>query len=267
MEIIERDEEAIESLPVIDAELIEDGKEKSVTKNAKSSAPSKPTVARQEVSNNQPSVVRYILVPLFLLTSTLLGGFRLAENTNAFLFLRPALFCLIFAAILLVLFFRARLIQIDGWFSEDFTILKNTANAAVLLTLFSASVQIFNSLLPEQGLPLWIIGFCFFWTLWNNLFAAFDVKRLIQSLGGLFGLAFIVKYLILANLAAPTTGSWWQSITQNPGQTAFTWLLDLPKFSAATGYVQFFTIAFYLIGLFLIKPSTKEKETLEGKVS
>jgi hypothetical protein len=109
-------------------------------------------------------------------------------------------------------------------------------------------------LLPERGLPLWIIGFCFFWTLWNNLFADFDTKRLIKSLGGLFGLAFVVKYLILANLAAPASESWWQGIIQNPTQEAFTWLLDLPKFAAGTGYIQFFTLGFYLIGLFLLKP-------------
>ena len=103
----------------------------------------------------------------------------------------------------------------------------------------------------------------FFWTLWNNLFAEFNTKRLLQSLGGLFGLAFIIKYLLLANLVAPTSDSWWQSILQNPTQQAFTWLLDLPKFSSGTGYIQFFTLIFYLIGLFLLNPQTGEAKQVK----
>ena len=208
--------------------------------------------------NNNQAFLNYIILPLIFLTVTLIGGLRLALADNAFIFLKPDLICLIFASILLILFFRAKLIKLDGWFSDKFTSLKNVANALVLLTLFTASVQVFNSLLPEKGLPFWIVAFCFFWTLWNNLFAEFNTKRLLQSLGGLFGLAFIIKYLLLANLVAPTSDSWWQSILQNPTQQALTWLLDLPKFSSGTGYIQFFTLVFYLIGLFLLNPQTGE---------
>jgi hypothetical protein len=220
--------------------------------------------------NNNQSFLNYIVLPLIFLTVTFFGGLRFALPDNAFIFLRPELICLIFASILLILFFRAGLIRLNGWFSNDFTSLKNVANAIVLLTLFMASVQVFNSLLPEKGLPFWIVAFCFLWTLWNNLFAEFNTKKLLQSLGGLFGLAFIVKYLFLANLTAPVSENWLQGILQNPTQQAFTWLLDLPKFSSATGYIQFFTLVFYLIGLFLVKPQTGEsekvKELKSGKV-
>ena len=192
---------------------------------------------------------------------------RLNAADGAFVFLKPALICLIYASILIVLFFRANLIKLDGWFSEKISTLKNIANAAVLFSLFAASAQVFNSLLPERGLPFWIIGFCFFWTLWNNLFAEFDTRRLIKSLGGLFGLAFVVKYLVLANLTAPTSESWWQGIVQNPTQNAFTWLLDLPRFSAGTGYIQFFALVFYLLGLFLLSPvSAASETTASGKI-
>lgn len=200
----------------------------------------------------------YLFLPFIFLTAALFGGLRLSAQANDFLFVRPALVCLIFAAILMVLFFRARLIIPENWFSEKFSSVKNAANAAVLISLFAASVQVFNALLPERGLPFWIVAFCFFWTLWNNLFAEFDVKKLLKSLGGLFGLAFVVKYLILANLTAPASESWLQRIWQNPGQEAVTYLLDLPRFAAGTGYIQFFTLAFYLIGLFLLPNSTTE---------
>ena len=200
----------------------------------------------------------YLFLPLIFLTVALLGGLRLASETKDFVFWRPALVCLIFGAILLVLFFRARLIRMEEWFSEDFPTLKNVANGAVLVSLFAASVQVFNATLPEQGLPFWVVAFCFFWTLWNNIFAEFDTKRLLQSLGALFGLAFVAKYVVLANLAAPAAASWWQGILDNPGKEAVTWLLDLPRFSASSGYIHFFTLIFYLIGLFLLRPGTKE---------
>ena len=244
----------IKEVQIIDGELVENSpveidltEEKTIV-SAKNKL-EKPIQIQKSQTANQKI---YLLLPFIFLTVALLGGLRLSSADNSFIFWRPALFCLISAAILMVLFFRARLISFENWFSEDFKTLKNIANIAVLITLFAASTQIFNALLPEQGLPFWIFAFCFFWTLWNNLFADFDPQKLLKSLGALFGLAFVVKYLILANLAAPTNESWLQGIFQNPTKEAFTWLLDLPRFSGGTGYIQFFTVVFYLLGLFIL---------------
>jgi len=208
-------------------------------------------------TENQWFYLLYIFLPCVFLTVALLGGLRLSSADNSFIFIKPPLFCLIFAVIMLVLFLRAGLIKLNGWFSENFPLIKNLTNAAVLLTLFAATTQLFNSLLPEQGLPFWIVAFCFFWTLWNNLFADFDTKKLLRSLGAFFGLAFVAKYLILANLTAPASESWFSGVIENPGRETFTWLLDLPRFSAGTGYIQFFSAVFYLIGLYLLPQTTK----------
>ena len=245
-----------ENLLVVDGELLEISE---VPPNDLAKTENQKLKTKDHKTNSKGQVV-YIFLPLLFLTVALLGGLRLNAADNAFVFLKPALICLVYASILLILFFRANLLKLDGWFSEEFSTLKNAANATVLVALFAASTQIFNSLLPERGLPFWIIAFCSFWTLWNNLFADFDVKRLLQSLGGLFGLAFVVKYLVLANLAAPANASWWRSIIENPTQEAFTWLLDLPRFAAGTGYIQFFAVIFYLLGLFLLPSATTEKE-------
>jgi len=204
--------------------------------------------------------LRYILLPVIFLTVTLLGGLRIAGEDGAFIFHRPALVCLIFASILLVLFARSLVIELGGWFSEGFPALKNVANGFVIATLFAAATQVFNSLLPEKGLPFWIVAFCFFWTLWNNLFADFDTPKLFRSLGGLFGLAFVAKYLVLANLTAPAGRSWFETLTENPGQEAVTRLLDLPRYSGATGYIQFFAVALFLLGLYLFPSSARDKE-------
>ena len=205
----------------------------------------------------QRNYLRYIFVPFIFLTVALLGGLRLSGVDGSFLFLKPALLCLVFASVLLVLFFRSGLIRLDGWFSESFPLRKNIANGVVILSLFAATTQLFNSLIPEQGFPFWIVSFCFLWTLWNNLFADFDTKKLLRSLGGLFGLAFVAKYLVLANLTAPVGQGWLRSMIENPAQQTMTWLLDLPQFSAGTGYIQFFAVALYLLGLYLF-PSTTE---------
>jgi hypothetical protein len=209
-------------------------------------------------SSSQKTTRVYLGLPVIFITVALMGGLRLSGLDSSFVFLKPPLLCLIFAAILLALFFRSGLIRVDGWFSEDFSMLKNIGNGAILVTLFAAATQIFNSLLPEQGLPFWVVGFCFFWTLWNNLFADFDTKKLLRSLGALFGLAFVAKYLVLANLAAPDGRTWFERLTENPGQEAMTWLLDLPRFAPVTGYIQFFAAALFLVGLFLLPATTND---------
>jgi len=257
---VEKEAAETGDLTIVDGELLEDSVEETTVSKTKYHKPETEIINKRKATaddpQNQKSYLQYIFLPLIFLTVALFGGLRVAAPDKDFLFLAPPLVCLIFAVILLVLFFRAGLIRLDGWFSESFSTVKNIANASVLLALFAATAQIFNSLLPERGLPFWVFAFCFFWTLLNNLFSVFDTKRLLQSLGSLFGFAFIVKYLVLAYITAPASSSWIQGILQNPTQEAFTWLLDLPRFAAATGYIQFFAVLFYLLGLFLIPPAT-----------
>ena len=208
-------------------------------------------------SDATASSYTYVLLPVIFLLVTLLGGLRLASTDNAFIFLKPPLVCLVLAALLLVSVARSQLISVGGWLSRDRPPLEMCANSAILLTLFTATVQVLNSLLPEQGLPFWVIGFCFFWTLWNNLFAEFETKKMIRSFAALFGLAFVTKYLVLANLTSTSDASWLRRMIEDPTKETVTWLLDLPRFSAGTGYIQFFTLVFYLIGLYLIPRSPR----------
>lgn len=228
-------------------------------------APERATLATLSTHEKNSLYLRHLLLPLVFLTVALLGGLRISGTDGAFIFFKPALVCLILASVLLVLFARARMIELDGWFSDEFSTLKNVGNGLVVLTLFAAATQGFNSLLPEQGLPFWIVSFCFFWTLWNNLFADFDTKKLFRSLGGLFGLAFVAKYLVLANLTAPAGRTWFEALTENPGQEAITRLLDLPRFSAATEYIQFLAVALFLLGLYLFPPSTRAETRSVGE--
>ena len=251
---------------VIEGELLEYSADEEISVSGEEetqiSAKTENKISKSKTKDQKPKTLKdskawlqYIVVPFVFLFVTLLGGLRLSAVEGELIFLKPALVCLIFAVFLIVLFFRARLIQLEGWFSEKFTPLQNTANACVLIALFAASTQVFNSLIPERGLPFWIVAFFFFWSLWTNLFAEFNTKKLLISLGSLFGLAFITKYLIFSSLVAPGEGGFFQALLSgNLTKETITYLLDLPRFSSGTGYIQFFTVIFYLIGLFLLRP-------------
>jgi len=244
--------DSLKKIEEVDAEVIETDDEDALLIRETG----QPQRVAPEIHERNVHYLHYVLLPFVFLTVAMLGGVRISGLDGAFVFVRPALVCLIFAAILLVLFARSRVLELDGWFSESYPMTKNVANAFVIATLFCAATQVFNSLIPEQGLAFWIVAFCFFWTLWNNLFTDFDTQKLFRSLGALFALAFLSKYLLLANLTAPAGRTWFEALMENPGQEAVTRLLDLPRFSGATGYIQFFAVALFLLGLYLFPPRT-----------
>src|SRR5690606_39491083 len=70
--------------------------------------------------------------------------------------------------------------------------------------------SVYNLLLPESGLANWVVTALFVWTLWNDIFADFDQKKLLRSFAGLFAIAFVTKYLVLSNLAVKNDASWLQ---------------------------------------------------------
>jgi len=209
-------------------------------------------------SETQRFVVRYIALPAAFLFVALLGGIRFSGSDGSIMYLRPALIYLIFGAGMMTLFFVAGLIRFDGWVSERFPISTNIINGITLAAVYAACVQVFNSVIPESGVLFWLVSFCFLWTLWNNLFANFDTKKLLRSLAAMFGFAFVVKYLVLPYFAAPAEQTWLNALLNNPGQAAITWLFSLPQFAAATGYVQFFVIAIFVIALYFLPQSNEE---------
>src|SRR5688572_6022268 len=94
---------------------------------------------RPDKSGLNTLYLRYLVLPSIFLTVALLGGLRINGVDGAFVFFRPALVCLIFAAILLVLFARSGVLRLDGWFAESFTPLKNAANGFAVAALFAAA--------------------------------------------------------------------------------------------------------------------------------
>jgi hypothetical protein len=189
------------------------------------------------------------VLPIVFLTVTLLGGLRVSLPRQDFIFVAPPLICLILAVLLMLLFVRGRLVILTEWISGEFPLLTNVSHILTLLALFAASAQALNSVLPESGLLHFLFSFFFLWTLWNNLFSEFDAKRLLRSLAVLFGTAFLLKHLILAAFTTPET-SFWRRLTGLILEGVSLGSLDLPNFAPLTGYISFFTLCLYVIGLF-----------------
>ena len=211
------------------------------------------------------ALVRYILLPMIFLAVALLGGLRIDVETKAFLFYPPPLITLILSVMLMVLFVRGHAIEIREWLKSDQPALTNVSHALTLLTLYFASAQAFNAVLPERGLLNWLFSFFFLWTLWNNQFSNFDARRLLRSLAVLFGTAFFLKHMFLASLFAPG-GGWAKRIAGFFIELGTLGTIDSETFAPATGYIAFFTLALYVLGLVLLTPRPEPEEDARALV-
>jgi hypothetical protein len=208
--------------------------------------------------------VRFILLPMLFLTVALLGGLRVDAETRAFVFIAPPLITLVLAVLLLSLFTRGHLIEPGRWIASEKPLLVNVSHALTLLSLFFASAQAFNSVLPERGLLFWLFSFFFLWTLWNNQFSSFDARRLVRSLAVLFGTAFVLKHMLLAALYAPE-GGWLKRLAGTLLEGVSLGTLEAERFAPATGYISFFTLALYVGALMLMTPAPVDEDEGEAE--
>ena len=197
------------------------------------------------------ALVDFVVLPFLFLTVALLGGLRIGAESRTFIFIAPPLVTLLLAALLMLLLVRGGLFRFQQWVSSDFPPLTNVAHIWMFITIFFASAQAFNSVLPERGLVHWLFSFCFLWTLWNNQFSSFDARRLLRSLAILFGTAFVLKHMLLASLYSPE-GGWLTRMAGTLLQGAAIGTLDAPAFAPVTGYIAFFTLSLYVAGLILL---------------
>jgi hypothetical protein len=211
------------------------------------------------------ALLRYILLPMIFLTVALLGGLRIDVDTKAFVFVPPPLITLILSVLLMILFVRGHAIELRRWVRSDQPPLTNVSHVLTLLTLFFGSAQAFNSVLPERGLLFWLFSFFFLWTLWNNQFSSFDARRLLRSLAVLFGTAFFLKHMFLASLFSPE-GGWAKKIAGFFVELGTLGTIDTQVFAPATGYISFFTLALYVLGLILLTPSPEPEEDVQALI-
>ena len=211
------------------------------------------------------ALVRYILLPMIFLTVALLGGLRIDVETKAFLFYPPPLITLIFSVMVMLLFVRGRAIEIDKWLGSDQPVLTNVSHALTLLTLYFATAQAFNTVMPEGGLLKALFCFFLLWTLWNNQFSNFDARRLLRSLAVLFGTAFFLKYMFLPSLFAPG-GGFAKTIAGFFVDVGTLGTIDKQMFAPVTGYISFFTLLLYVAGLILLTPRPEPEEDVRALI-
>jgi hypothetical protein len=200
------------------------------------------------------ALLRHVVLPTLFLTVALLGGVRVGAAGGAFVFVAPPLVTLVLAVMLLTLFARGGALKFGRWLSADNGTAENVSHVLTLAALFFASAQAFNSVLPEAGLPRFVLASFFLWTLWQNQFSHFDPRRLLRSLAALFGTAFFVKHVLLASLQAPT-GGWLSRLAAAALEGVTLGTLSGPAYAASTGYVSFFALALYVGGLVLLPPT------------
>ncbi|MDQ3819320.1 MAG: hypothetical protein M3362_16810 [Acidobacteriota bacterium] len=205
------------------------------------------------------AIVRFILLPMIFLTVALMGGLRIDYETHAFIFIPPPLITLILSVLLMTLFVRGRAIELRRWVTSEQPALVNVSHVLTLLALYFASAQALNSVLPERGLLFWLFSFFFLWTLWNNQFSNFDPRVLLRSLAVLFGTAFFLKHMFLASLFSPE-GGWAKKVAGFLLELGTLGTLDYQVFAPATGYISFFTLALYVVGLILLTPTPEPEE-------
>jgi hypothetical protein len=217
------------------------------------------------VSSRNRALLRFILLPMIFLAVALLGGLRIDAETHAFIFIPPPLITLILSVLLMTLFVRGHAIELRQWVGSHQPALTNLSHSLTMLTLYFASAQALNSVLPERGLLFWLFSFFFLWTLWNNQFSSFDARRLLRSLAVLFGTAFFLKHMFLASLFSPE-GGWAKKLTGFLLEVGTLGTLDYQIFAPATGYISFFTLALYVGGLILLTPTPEPEEMSARKL-
>lgn len=192
-----------------------------------------------------------ITLPLIFLSVAFGGGLRVSATTGQLVFLPPTLMALVLALLLLGALVRSGTLLPDLLLRADRPPLANASGLCVVITLFAAAAQVFNTTTPEAGLLQFIVNLFFLLLLWNTVAAQPDRRRMIASLIVIFGGAFVVKYVVLGALYDPAGG-----LTKRVLMTLLEGVtlggLTYQATAPVTGYVAFFTVLLFLIGVTLL---------------
>ena len=197
-----------------------------------------------------------IVIPLLFLTVTLLGGLRIAAGVTL---TPPSLTALILALVLIGTLVRGGAFNVLALLNGGRSGLENVSGSVVLICLFAATAQAINLLLPDRGLLHAAFAIFIFCQLLTMTAARTDRPGMLRSLGVLLGSLFVLRYIIVEALYAPDRGLLHRVLTAMLSGASLGGIVYEPH-APVTGYVAFFTLMLYVVGLLLL-PTTPATTT------
>lgn len=198
-------------------------------------------------------------LPLIFLSVGLMGGFRATLGESVPRFLVPPLVTMLLAIMLLWSLTRSGVLALDALVGPHRSSLANVSGGIVVLTLFFAAVQVLALVTPEVGFLHFIVSVFLAVQLWTTLAAQPDRPKLLRALAVVLGGTFAVKFVILSALYDPS-GGLAKRVLVTLLEGASLGALEYQPYAAVTGYVAFFTLALFIVGLILLPPPDVESE-------
>ena len=189
-----------------------------------------------------------VVLPALFLTVALLGGFRVAGTIQ---FVPPSLTALILGVLLLGTLTRGGILVPQVLMHGGRSPLENVSGGMVLFTLFAASGQAVNLVLPDRGLLHAAFAVFFFCQLMTMNAAGADRRGLLRSLLVLLGSLFVLRYIVVEALYAPDGGVLHRLLTTLMSGATLGGVAYQPN-SPVTGYVAFVALALYVVGLLML---------------
>ena len=125
------------------------------------------------------------------------------------------------------------------------------SGAVVLVTLFAATSQALNLLIPDTGLLHAVFAIFIFCQLLTIGAARSDRIGSLRSVVVLFGSLFVLRFILLEGLYA-RSGSTLNRVLQTLISGATLGGIAYQPNAPATGYVAFLTLALFIVGLLLL---------------
>lgn len=204
-----------------------------------------------------------IVLPGMFLTVALLGGLRIGPSV---LLVPPPLVSLVLAVMLIGAIVRAGAFAPTAILRAERAPLENLSGMIVLLTLFSASTQVFTLITPEQGLLHAAFSICLFVQLTTTMAGVRGRRNMLRSLAVLLGCAFVVRFIVLESLYA-TNGGFAKRLLTAMLEGASLGTIQYQPVGTATGYVAFATLVLYIAGLFLLPAAGPRGQLTQQRLS
>ena len=189
-----------------------------------------------------------LVLPALFLSVALLGGFRAADTVRL---VPPSLTALVLAILLLGTLTRGGVILPQALMHGARTGLENLSGAVVLITLFAASTQAINLVLPERGLLHGAFAILLFVQLMSMSASGATRQGILRSLFVLLGSLFVLRFIVVESLYSPEGGLLHRVLTTMMAGATLGGIAYEPN-APITGYVAFLTLALYVIGIVLL---------------